>query len=206
DREAEILYEVVFDEEFAGGLTMRCASGRGYRLPPCALINLSHGCRFEQGSHKLTAIVKPQPAASSHHHAHNKEQLSGLNHSPRSPFIPTQQQNGRQNILRADTQGNKNVHHNALSQKHQPKGKDEEFSNVWQSLQSSGMPQKPPAHWQQNNACNSAWGPGSPGQEGQFQRQQGRNQPQSQQQQPPKPVNHHFILTFEPLCTYIHNL
>uniref|UniRef100_A0A8C7V9Z1 5'-3' exoribonuclease 1 n=1 Tax=Oncorhynchus mykiss TaxID=8022 RepID=A0A8C7V9Z1_ONCMY len=90
DREAEILYEVVFDEEFAGGLTIRCASGRGYRLPPCALINLSHGCRFEQGSHKLTAIVKPQPAASSHHHAHNKEQLSGLNHSPRSPFIPTQ--------------------------------------------------------------------------------------------------------------------
>ncbi|XP_029581771.1 5'-3' exoribonuclease 1 isoform X1 [Salmo trutta] len=186
DREAEVLYEVVFDEEFAGGLTIRCASGRGYRLPPCALINLSHGCRFEQGSHKLTAIVKPQPAASSHH-SHNKEQLSGLNHSPRSPFIPTQQQNGRQNILRADTQGNKNVHHNALSQKHQPKGKDEEFSNVWQSLQSSGLPQKPPAHWQQNNACNSAWGPGSPGQEGQFQGQQGRNQPHSQQQQPPKP-------------------
>uniref|UniRef100_A0A8C7KFW1 5'-3' exoribonuclease 1 n=1 Tax=Oncorhynchus kisutch TaxID=8019 RepID=A0A8C7KFW1_ONCKI len=151
---AEILYEVVFDEEFAGGLTIRCASGRGYRLPPCALINLSHGCRFEQGSHKLTAIVKPQPAAASHHHAHNKEQLSGLNHSPRSPFIPTQQ-NGRQNILRADTQGNKNVHHNALSQKHQPKGKDEEFSNVWQSLQSSGMPQKPPAHWQQNNVTGS---------------------------------------------------
>uniref|UniRef100_A0A674DJR4 5'-3' exoribonuclease 1 n=1 Tax=Salmo trutta TaxID=8032 RepID=A0A674DJR4_SALTR len=170
DREAEVLYEVVFDEEFAGGLTIRCASGRGYRLPPCALINLSHGCRFEQGSHKLTAIVKPQPAASSHH-SHNKEQLSGLNHSPRSPFIPTQQQNGRQNILRADTQGNKNVHHNALSQKHQPKvSLYEEFSNVWQSLQSSGLPQKPPAHWQQNNVR-------SPGQEGQFQGQQGRNQP-----------------------------
>ncbi|KAK6302558.1 hypothetical protein J4Q44_G00269130 [Coregonus suidteri] len=186
DREAEVLYEVVFDEEFAGGLNIRCASGRGYRLPPCALINLSHGGRVEQGSHKLTAIVKPQPA-SSHHHTHNKGQLAGLNHSPRSPFIPTQQQNGRQNILRADTQGNKNVHHNALSQKHQPKGKDEEFSNVWQSLQSSGMPQKPPAHWQQGNVGNSAWAPGSPGQEGQFQGQQGRNQPQSQQQQPPKP-------------------
>ncbi|CAB1317628.1 unnamed protein product, partial [Coregonus sp. 'balchen'] len=155
DREAEVLYEVVFDEEFAGGLNIRCASGRGYRLPPCALINLSHGGRVEQGSHKLTAIVKPQPA-SSHHHTHNKGQLAGLNHSPRSPFIPTQ-------------------------------GKDEEFSNVWQSLQSSGMPQKPPAHWQQGNVGNSAWAPGSPGQEGQFQGQQGRNQPQSQQQQPPKP-------------------
>uniref|UniRef100_A0A4W5PS22 5'-3' exoribonuclease 1 n=1 Tax=Hucho hucho TaxID=62062 RepID=A0A4W5PS22_9TELE len=87
DREAEVLYEVVFDEEFAGGLTIRCAAGRGYRLPPCALINLSHGGRVEQGFHKLTAVVKPQPASS---HQHNKGQLVGLNHSPRSPFISTQ--------------------------------------------------------------------------------------------------------------------
>uniref|UniRef100_A0A674EEG6 5'-3' exoribonuclease 1 n=1 Tax=Salmo trutta TaxID=8032 RepID=A0A674EEG6_SALTR len=87
DREAEVLYEVVFDEEFAGGLTIRCAAGRGYRLPPCALINLSHGGRVEQGFHKLTAVVKPQPASS---HQHNKGQMVGLNHSPRSPFISTQ--------------------------------------------------------------------------------------------------------------------
>uniref|UniRef100_A0A4W5P316 5'-3' exoribonuclease 1 n=1 Tax=Hucho hucho TaxID=62062 RepID=A0A4W5P316_9TELE len=98
DREAEVLYEVVFDEEFAGGLTIRCASGCGYRLPSCALINLSHGCRVEQGSHKLTAIVKPQPASS--HHAHNKGQLSGLNHSPRSPFIPTQGPAGSIRLLK----------------------------------------------------------------------------------------------------------
>uniref|UniRef100_A0A8C2ADB8 5'-3' exoribonuclease 1 n=1 Tax=Cyprinus carpio TaxID=7962 RepID=A0A8C2ADB8_CYPCA len=119
EREAEVLYEVLFDEEFAGGLTVRCSPGRGYRLPPSALINLSHGSRKEQGSHKLTAIVKPQPSSSSH--LTHKSQLGGLNHSPRSPFIPTQVT---------------------------------EFSNVWQSLQSSGMPQKPPAHWQ-NNVSNS---------------------------------------------------
>uniref|UniRef100_A0A8C2DTV3 5'-3' exoribonuclease 1 n=1 Tax=Cyprinus carpio TaxID=7962 RepID=A0A8C2DTV3_CYPCA len=119
EREAEVLYEVLFDEEFAGGLTVRCSPGRGYRLPPSALINLSHGNRKEQGSHKLTAIVKPQPSSSSH--LTHKSQLGGLNHSPRSPFIPTQVT---------------------------------EFSNVWQSLQSSGMPQKPPAHWQ-NNVSNS---------------------------------------------------
>src|SRR4029434_7585320 len=66
----------------------RCSEGRGYRLPPSALINLSHGCRLEQGSHKLTAIIKPQPSASSQHP--HKGQLAGLHHSPRSPFIPTQ--------------------------------------------------------------------------------------------------------------------
>uniref|UniRef100_A0AAY4AD68 5'-3' exoribonuclease 1 n=1 Tax=Denticeps clupeoides TaxID=299321 RepID=A0AAY4AD68_9TELE len=64
-----------------------CSPGRGYRMPTCALINLSHGSRLEQGSHKLTAIVKPQPAFTSQH---AKSQLAGLNHSPRSPFIPTQ--------------------------------------------------------------------------------------------------------------------
>ncbi|XP_012994610.1 5'-3' exoribonuclease 1 isoform X2 [Esox lucius] len=187
DREAEVLYEVVFDEEFAGGLTIRCTAGCGYRLPPCALINISHGVRVDQGSHKLTAIVKPQPASSSQHHSQDKGQLSGLNHSPRSPFVPTQQ-NGRQNVVRADTQGNLNSPYKALSQKHQPKGKDEEFSNVWQSLQSPGMPQKPPAHWQQNNSCKSAWGTGSPRQEGQIQRQPGSNQPQNQQHPKPGPA------------------
>uniref|UniRef100_A0A8C1DQD7 5'-3' exoribonuclease 1 n=2 Tax=Cyprinus carpio TaxID=7962 RepID=A0A8C1DQD7_CYPCA len=86
EREAEVLYEVLFDEEFAGGLTVRCSPGRGYRLPPSALINLSHGSRKEHGSHKLTAIVKPQPSS----HFTHKSQLGGLNHSPCSPFIPTQ--------------------------------------------------------------------------------------------------------------------
>ncbi|XP_048018576.1 5'-3' exoribonuclease 1 isoform X2 [Megalobrama amblycephala] len=151
EREAEVLYEVLFDEEFAGGLTVRCSPGRGYRLPPSALINLSHGSRKEQGTHKLTAIVKPQPSSSSH--LTHKSQLGGLNHSPRSPFIPTQQ-NGRQSFnLRTDTQGNRNSPHKALNQKNQHKGSsnEKEFSNVWQSLQSSGMPQKPPAHWQNND-------------------------------------------------------
>uniref|UniRef100_A0A8C4E982 5'-3' exoribonuclease 1 n=1 Tax=Dicentrarchus labrax TaxID=13489 RepID=A0A8C4E982_DICLA len=88
EREAEVLYEVLFDEEFAGGLNIRCTSPRGYRLPPCALINLSHGARVDHTSHKLTAIVKPQPAAATNFNS--QRQLGGLNHSPRSPFIPTQ--------------------------------------------------------------------------------------------------------------------
>ncbi|XP_035384237.1 5'-3' exoribonuclease 1 isoform X2 [Electrophorus electricus] len=169
EREAEVLYEVLFDEEFPGGLTIRCSAGRGYRLPPCALINLSHGGRLEQSSHRLTAVVKPQPASSTQRT--HKNQLDGLNHSPRSLFLPTQQ-NGRQSFgLRvADIQGNAHSPHKALSQKNQQKdsGKEEEFSNVWQSLQSSGMPQKPPAHWQNHSK-------GSLGQQKQLEGQQSSN-------------------------------
>ncbi|KAJ8357875.1 hypothetical protein SKAU_G00206690 [Synaphobranchus kaupii] len=180
DREAEVLYEVVFDEEFAGGLTIRCSAGRGYRLPPCALINLTHGSRQEFGGHKLTAIVKPQPASFAQHG--QKGQLGGLNHSPRSPFIPTQQQNGRQGFnLRAETQTNRNLPH----KKNMQKGSctDEEFSNVWQSLQGSGMPQIPPAQWQ-NNAGKGGWGTGSPGQKRDQDGQQYQEQAKSHRSDP----------------------
>ncbi len=59
------MYDIVFDEGFAGGLTLRCSPGRGYRLPPFAMVNLSHGERKESGrggagGRKPTAVVKPQ--------------------------------------------------------------------------------------------------------------------------------------------------
>ncbi|MGH0145668.1 UNVERIFIED_CONTAM: hypothetical protein FKN15_015303 [Acipenser sinensis] len=126
EREAEVLYEVLFDKEFAGGLTIRCSPGRGYRLPPSALVNLTHGSRLENGFQKLTAIVKPQTASVSQHSTYSattqKVQIGGLNHSPRSPFVPTQSH-----------------------------AKEDEFSNVWQSLQGSGNPHNPPQHWQENS-------------------------------------------------------
>ncbi|MEQ2217140.1 hypothetical protein XENOCAPTIV_023791 [Xenoophorus captivus] len=70
---------------------LRCTTPRGYRLPPCALINLSHGTRLDNSSRKLTAIVKPQPATGANCNLHR---LAGLNHSPRSPFVPTQVRGG----------------------------------------------------------------------------------------------------------------
>ncbi|XP_068825307.1 5'-3' exoribonuclease 1-like [Capricornis sumatraensis] len=122
NREADVLFEVLFDEEFPGGLTIRfvfpddnytsCSPGRGYRLPTSALVNLSHGSRSETGNQKLTAIVKPQPAVN--HYSSNSSvssgHLGGLNHSPQSLFVPTQV----------------------------PARDDDEFCNIWQSLQGSG--------------------------------------------------------------------
>ncbi|XP_048190904.1 5'-3' exoribonuclease 1 isoform X4 [Perognathus longimembris pacificus] len=112
NREADILFEVLFDEEFYGGLTIRCSPGRGYRLPTSALVNLSHGNRSETGNQKLTAIVKPQPAVNqcSSNSSISSGHLGGLNHSPQSLFVPTQV----------------------------PAKDDDEFSNIWQSLQGSG--------------------------------------------------------------------
>uniref|UniRef100_A0A8C4PH68 5'-3' exoribonuclease 1 n=1 Tax=Equus asinus asinus TaxID=83772 RepID=A0A8C4PH68_EQUAS len=92
NREADVLFEVLFDEEFPGGLTIRCSPGRGYRLPTSALVNLSHGSRSETGNQKLTAVVKPQPAVNQYSSASSVSSghLGGLNHSPQSLFVPTQ--------------------------------------------------------------------------------------------------------------------
>ncbi|XP_066564955.1 5'-3' exoribonuclease 1 isoform X2 [Amia ocellicauda] len=196
EREDEVLYEVVFDEEFAGGLTIRCSQGRGYRLPPSALINLTHGNRLEYGAQKLTAIVKPQPASFSQQNSYSpasslnshKVQIGGLNHSPRSPFVPTQQMNGRQAYnLRVENQANRHSPQKGFNQKQGQKGptKDEEFSNVWQSLQSSGTPQNPPSHWQ-NSSAKAGWGAGSQAQGSLKGQQRYREEPPFQQGQAKK--------------------
>ncbi|KAF7223264.1 5'-3' exoribonuclease 1 isoform X1 [Nothobranchius furzeri] len=142
DVEAEVLYEVLFDEEFAGGLNIRCVSPRGYRLPPCALINLSHGVRMDHTSHKLTAVVKPQPAAGIVFNSHR--QPAGLNHCPRSPFVPTQYNN--KHVAAKSAAQSSNSPSKGLYQKQQPRT-GEDYSNLWQSLQKTGAPDKPPDHW-----------------------------------------------------------
>ncbi|XP_066475820.1 5'-3' exoribonuclease 1 isoform X2 [Tiliqua scincoides] len=154
-RESDVLYEVLFDEEFHGGLTIRCSLARGYRMPASALINFSHGSRSETGNQKLTAIVKPQPAVSSYSTyspesfsvSSQKAHLGGLNHSPRSLFVPTRQLNGRQhNTCKAENQGNsipvQKGAHLSGNQKYKAHSKqDDEFCSIWQSLQSSGKSQ-----------------------------------------------------------------
>ncbi|KAK3589531.1 hypothetical protein CHS0354_041655 [Potamilus streckersoni] len=45
ERESDTLYEVLFDEEFQGGITIRSCTGRGYRTPSASIVNLSHGER-----------------------------------------------------------------------------------------------------------------------------------------------------------------
>ncbi|CAI9569411.1 unnamed protein product [Staurois parvus] len=148
ERDADVLLEVLFDEEFPGGLIIRCSQSKGYRMPTSALINLSHGVRTENGGQKLTATVKPQ-SSTNHHASYSSElyaggsqkgQLGALNHSPRSLFVPTRQPSGKQQY-----QGNTSSPHKGYSpgnqkQKHK---QDDEFSNVWQMLQASGKTQVP---------------------------------------------------------------
>lgn len=43
-----MMYEILFDEEFLGGLALRCSPNRAYRLPAMCLLNLSHGKRSQK--------------------------------------------------------------------------------------------------------------------------------------------------------------
>ncbi|XP_035697172.1 5'-3' exoribonuclease 1-like isoform X1 [Branchiostoma floridae] len=98
-KEVDLLYDIVFDEQFQGGLSLKgCSPGYGYRMPPSGLINISFGLRKESGQlkGKPTAVVKPTSTPSPQQRT--PEQYSSilrkppniLNHSPNSPFTPKQ--------------------------------------------------------------------------------------------------------------------
>ncbi|XP_018322001.1 5'-3' exoribonuclease 1 isoform X2 [Agrilus planipennis] len=53
----DTMYDVLFDEEFSGGLELNCLTPRAYRLPRSAMINISHG---ERMLNQKTGVVPGQ--------------------------------------------------------------------------------------------------------------------------------------------------
>ncbi|CAG0878937.1 unnamed protein product [Darwinula stevensoni] len=63
EKPEEVLYEVVFDQEFPGGVEVRCSGKRGYKIPASAFLNFSHGIREEAKRRqqvKPLAVVHPR--------------------------------------------------------------------------------------------------------------------------------------------------
>ncbi|XP_063418054.1 5'-3' exoribonuclease 1-like isoform X2 [Mytilus trossulus] len=50
EKEADTMFEVVFDEAFIGGIIIRCTGNKGYRVPKTAVVNISHGDRKYHGN------------------------------------------------------------------------------------------------------------------------------------------------------------
>ncbi len=45
-KEVNTLFDIVFDEEFVGGMQLRCSPGKGYKLSPACLINITYGLKL----------------------------------------------------------------------------------------------------------------------------------------------------------------
>ncbi|KAK4879546.1 hypothetical protein RN001_007692 [Aquatica leii] len=89
-------FDVLFDNVFAGGLSINTSTNRGYRMPKPALINISHGIRaLEQKSGKLGQLQNMQNQLSSRNNFNNTNgnatnaQSNMLNYSP-SQYQPAQ--------------------------------------------------------------------------------------------------------------------
>ncbi|CAH1774576.1 unnamed protein product [Owenia fusiformis] len=78
EKEQDIIYEVVFDAPFMGGLTIRCSASKAYRMPGTSLINLSHGVRKEQG---ITTPIKKTPTKPQFQNQQNRQQRGAHNNS-----------------------------------------------------------------------------------------------------------------------------
>ncbi|XP_063888211.1 5'-3' exoribonuclease 1-like [Scylla paramamosain] len=61
EKQADVLYDILFDEAFPGGLTLRgkVSEQRCYSLHWAALINITHGCRSPTGQAPPTQIYQP---------------------------------------------------------------------------------------------------------------------------------------------------
>ncbi|XP_076824153.1 5'-3' exoribonuclease 1-like isoform X3 [Clavelina lepadiformis] len=89
--EQEMLIDVVFDDEFLGGLTLggQCADRRGYQLPACAVINLTFGDRLARRMSRPVAVVRPHHAEGSRSPMPPHNAGPGrFTQSPHSAFTP----------------------------------------------------------------------------------------------------------------------
>lgn len=61
EKETDIMYDIVFDKQFVGGVTLRCSEHRGYRMTCQSFINLTYGMKHDRtkSQTKPTAVVQP---------------------------------------------------------------------------------------------------------------------------------------------------
>ena len=114
-KQEDNLYDVLFDEPFAGGLALRCSPGRGYRLPGSALINLSfktgrvamepQGERkaWSKDREKPRAVVQPFKEGRDHHQQQQQQgqarpnvwEQQGAPRGPTGHVAPNESRGGR---------------------------------------------------------------------------------------------------------------
>ena len=82
EKEINTLFDIVFDEEFIGGTKLRCSQGKGYKLSPANLINITYGLKMS-GKYEQFVISgqplqsKPQHISQIRPNNHYRDQNSG---------------------------------------------------------------------------------------------------------------------------------
>jgi hypothetical protein len=83
ENEVNTVYDVLFDEEFPGGVALRCSPGRGYKMSAANLINISFG-RSKSGKAKTSTkntcftALQPQHAPKSQRNQQHGPERSSL--------------------------------------------------------------------------------------------------------------------------------
>ena len=114
------VYEVVFDDEFLGGVPLRCNGSRGYKLPAFSLLNLSYGQRWEQNSGEQHRISGEQHRISGEQHRISGEQhrISGEQH----------RNSGEQHRISGEQHRNSGEQHRISGEQHRSSGEQHRSS------------------------------------------------------------------------------
>ncbi|XP_063223399.1 5'-3' exoribonuclease 1 isoform X2 [Bacillus rossius redtenbacheri] len=117
EKEEDVLYQILFDREFEGGLTFNSCGSRGYKLPARSLLNLSHGQRLENKNNKPVTIVQHAGRAGQINGSQADQQNLHIGHGspnrPGSAFASwnvsqlngSHANHGRQGLYNASTNG-----------------------------------------------------------------------------------------------------
>nr|CAB3267808.1 5'-3' exoribonuclease 1 [Phallusia mammillata] len=153
--EKDLMFDVLFDEEFLGGLTLggRCPQRRGYKLPSCAIINISYGERFLNKDSKPVAVVRPNhQTGSSDRYSnppmgpnlgqgrfvqsrHSAFKPANKNQPPKTYKQSSQHHQPVQLLQRGTNQPHSSHHTPPMSSSRQ----DNSFEEMWQSLKLSSQ-------------------------------------------------------------------
>ncbi|KAJ8980060.1 hypothetical protein NQ317_012900 [Molorchus minor] len=88
----DVIYDVVFDKPFDGGMQLNCSENRGYKLPNTAVVNISYGTRLmEAKTGKPDELIARAEATHSQGNNHNNNKTPNhLYNSPPQQFFQMQ--------------------------------------------------------------------------------------------------------------------
>ncbi|XP_054164926.1 5'-3' exoribonuclease 1-like [Oppia nitens] len=75
--EVNTLFDIVFDEEFVGGVALRCTKGKGYKLSPANLINITYGLKMSGKYENFVSSGQPLQTRPQHRHHKQRDQNYG---------------------------------------------------------------------------------------------------------------------------------
>ncbi|XP_062594329.1 5'-3' exoribonuclease 1-like [Saccostrea cucullata] len=124
EKDSDTMYDVIFDEEFPGGIVIRGSTERGYRLQSAGMINITHGARKNGAAKELKSKTNQQSVRLS--------QNSNYNSTPYQQKLYSQgNQNRTYNSYADASRGGQGSYSDLMNRNDNRSYNDQGYENDW---------------------------------------------------------------------------